>query len=252
MLIRIFLIVFLLLPAARVQAQSRVPASASAGQPISQITWGKQADSYRNGQSMTVQCPPYGTPATVWGSDIYTADSSICTAAVHAGLITFEAGGIFVVDMKPGMGSYMGTFRNGVATQQYGQWSLSFSLSRYVPPPPPEPAAPPPPPPVISWRRNAVGLSPNGRRFTFVCKAPAEKATVHGVDLYSWESSICTAAVHAGVITLARGGKVTIEMRPGLEQYSGSDRNGVTSTGGGHTILSFAFVKADDNERRPD
>ena len=122
MLIRIFLVFLLLLPASRALAQSRVPAAASTS-PISQISWGKQADGYRNGQSVTMQCTPYGTPATVWGSDIYTADSSICTAAVHSGLITFEAGGIFVVEMKPGMGSYMGTFRNGVATERYGQWS---------------------------------------------------------------------------------------------------------------------------------
>ncbi|MEX2283667.1 MAG: LCCL domain-containing protein [Gemmatimonadota bacterium] len=238
--------------AGQLQAQTRPPAEATTAPSITQIQWSRQADGYRLGQTVTVRCPPYGTAGTVWGSDIYTADSSICTAAVHAGVITFEAGGNVVLQMKPGLGSYMGTFRNGVETLQYGSWNSSFSVAAYVPPPPPPPAAPPPPPPVISWRRNAVGLSPNGRRFTFVCKPPAERATVHGVDLYSWESSICTAAVHAGVIKLERGGLVTIEMRPGLEQYAGSVRNAVTSTEGSQTILGFVFVRAETGRTQPD
>ena len=66
-----------------------------------------------------------------------------------------------------------------------------------------------------------------------------------GVDAYSWESSICTSAVHAGTITLARGGTVTIEMRAGLDSYAGSARNSITSSNGAGTILAFVLVGSD-------
>jgi hypothetical protein len=95
---------------------------------------------------------------------------------------------------------------------------------------------------VITWERTAEGLGPNGRRFTFNCRPPSKQAAVSGVDLYSWDSSICNAAVHAGAITLARGGMVTIEMRPGEEKYLGSVRNGITTSSGEKTILGFIVV----------
>jgi hypothetical protein len=214
---------------------------ASAPAPTA-IPWNRNAESYRQGQKMTLSCQPYGTPGTVWGSDIYTSDSSVCTAAVHAGLITFEQGGAFVLEAGPGMASYRGTQRNGVTTQSWAEFGASFMLSPYVPPPPPKPAEPPPPPPTIDWKRDAVGLSPNGRRFTFICVAPAARGVVKGVGFYSWESSICSAAVHAGLIT-NRGGKVMIEMRPGREKYEGGASNGVTSVAGEKTVLGFVVVR---------
>lgn len=62
----------------------------------------------------------------MWGTDVYTNDSSVCTAAVHAGLIDFEAGGVVVIEMRPGESSYIGTTANGVTTQSYGSWGGSF------------------------------------------------------------------------------------------------------------------------------
>ena len=35
-------------------------------------------------------CPKYGAKYGIWGTDVYTDDSSICTAAVHVGLIKRE------------------------------------------------------------------------------------------------------------------------------------------------------------------
>ena len=82
----------------------------------------------RNGQHHTFTCPPGGHASAVgvWGTDIYTHDSSVCTAAVHAGLITFEDGGEVVIEMAPGQPSYLGTTANGVTTTSWGPWSRSF------------------------------------------------------------------------------------------------------------------------------
>jgi hypothetical protein len=172
----------------------------------------------------------------------------MCTAAVHAGVITLSSGGTIVMEMKPGRGAYTGSRRNGITSEPWQVWEASFSVRAWVEPPPPEPPRPPPPPPVIGWDRTAAGRAPNGRRFAFTCRPPARAAPVVGVDIYSWDSSICNAAVHAGVITSARGGTVTIEMRPGPETYAGSSRNGVNSTGGASTILGFVLIL--DNSTR--
>ncbi len=74
----------------------------------------------------TYKCPPGGQAYTVWGTDIYTHDSSVCTAAVHAGLINFEDGGEVAIDIRPGEDSYLGTTANGVTTMSYGSWGRSF------------------------------------------------------------------------------------------------------------------------------
>jgi hypothetical protein len=76
----------------------------------------------------TFVCPPGGQAYTVWGTDIYTDDSSVCTAAVHTGLINFEEGGEVVVEIRGGESSYLGTTANGVTTLSYGPWRRSFAF----------------------------------------------------------------------------------------------------------------------------
>ena len=67
---------------------------------------------------------------------------------------------------------------------------------------------------------------------------------MHGTGTYTDDSSICTAAVHAGLITLANGGKVTIEIAPGANSYSGTTANGVTSSSYDSWSGSFTFPAA--------
>jgi hypothetical protein len=212
------------------------------------ITWSTPGRQFRSsaGEPITLVCPARGQFAPVWGSMIYTDDSSICTAAVHAGAIRAETGGPVMFRILPGRENYSAARRNGVTSERWGEWETSFSVEAAPKPPAhSEPEPPPPPPPrpqVISWEQTAGRLAPNGRRFTFECPARGEAAVVKGRDLYSWDSSICTAAVHAGAITLERGGIVTVEMRPGLRTYAGSERNGITSTAGEHTTLGFIVL----------
>ncbi|WP_442944117.1 LCCL domain-containing protein [Nostoc sp.] len=74
----------------------------------------------------TYRCFPDGRVGSIWGTDIYTDDSSICSAAVHAGLISTKQGGKVTIRIKPGQFSYTGTNRNGVTSQNYGSFSGSF------------------------------------------------------------------------------------------------------------------------------
>jgi hypothetical protein len=80
----------------------------------------------RNGQKFAYPCPPNGTPSTIWGTDTYTDDSSVCTAGVHAGVITFAGGGYVVIQIEPGQDNYTGTARNGVTSNDYASWGGSY------------------------------------------------------------------------------------------------------------------------------
>lgn len=78
------------------------------------------------GSTFSGTCPA-NCDATVWGTDIYTDDSSICTAAVHAGVIP-ASGGAVTFTVVAGQDSYTGTTQNGVTTSNYGSWGGSFSF----------------------------------------------------------------------------------------------------------------------------
>lgn len=69
-------------------------------------------------------------PAPVWGTDIYTAASAICAAALHAGVIP-PSGGTVRVIAAPGQASYAGSARNGVTSEPHGAAPRSFRIERY-------------------------------------------------------------------------------------------------------------------------
>jgi hypothetical protein len=229
-----------------------IPGAALAQAPRP-ISWDADAQPFRGRtDEIRLSCSGAGRISTVWGTGPYTDDSSICTAAVHAGLITVADGGRFVLEAGPGKAAYAAGRRNGIVTQSYGAWESSFYLSPWEeeppapePPPPASPpaASAPPGPPVITWLRTAPGLAPNGGRFTFICRPPAKNASVIGDGVYSAEASICNAAVHAGIITKARGGRVTIVLLPGPDTYAATTRNGIASIKGQRTLLGFVFVR---------
>lgn len=64
---------------------------------------------------------------TVWGTNTYTNDSSICKAALHSGRID-RSGGAVRLRIQPGQRSYSGSTRNGVTSASYGRWDKSFTF----------------------------------------------------------------------------------------------------------------------------
>lgn len=79
------------------------------------------------GSQFVFMCPAGGSPSAVWGTDIYSDDSSVCTAAVHAGVIGW-GGGVVRVVIQPGQSGYMPSYRNGVNSSSWGSWGRSFSF----------------------------------------------------------------------------------------------------------------------------
>lgn len=336
-----------------------------------QITWVTQADNLRQrtGERFTFDCPAGGTISSrLWGTGTYTDDSSICTAAVHSGLITTRSGGKVTIGIRPGAASYAGSTRNGVKSNAYGKWQGSFVFVRDGGPSngnenetdifvinnisivQNQPSAPTvfktSSPYMITslqtyhWNngrgtsvpgrigfRSATGrvfgpwsasgtpgqggvrnanwtASPRvilpagtytvtdsdpstwsqnrgtgGRGFATVRGYPARNTgedqgtainwgsradkwrgnngriyilrcpsggtlsgRLWGTYTYTDDSSICTAAVHAGLITTRDGGEVRIEIRAGAQSYRGSTQNGITSRDYGAWTGSFNFV----------
>ncbi|NES21739.1 MAG: hypothetical protein F6K41_23135 [Symploca sp. SIO3E6] len=107
-----------------------MPASASASSSIVYATWGTNATNLRGqlNKDFTFDCPPNGSIGRVWGSDLYTDDSSICTAAAHSGLITLKDGGEVTIRMLPGASFYTGTASNSISTSSYGNWYGSYRI----------------------------------------------------------------------------------------------------------------------------
>jgi hypothetical protein len=90
--------------------------------------WAATATQHRglDGERFDYDCPAAGMLRFVWGTDVYTDDSSVCTAGVHAGAITLEEGGTVTIEIRPGQDSYAATERNGVMTLDYGPWGGSY------------------------------------------------------------------------------------------------------------------------------
>jgi LCCL domain len=111
---------------------SERPGTGAAGTVARAIDWSYSPQDHRGsvGQRYAYLCPPNGTLGRVWGTDVYTDDSSLCTAAVHAGLITLAGGGSVIIEIVAGQGAYAGSTRNGVSTLDYGGWPGSFRFVR--------------------------------------------------------------------------------------------------------------------------
>ena len=69
------------------------------------------------------------TEGQLWGTDIYSRDSTIGAAAVHAGLLKLGETGVLRVTVVPPPESFPGTTRNGVTSSDYGSFPQAWRLS---------------------------------------------------------------------------------------------------------------------------
>jgi hypothetical protein len=70
------------------------------------------------------------TAGSVWGSEVFTSDTSLGAAAVHQGLLKNGEKAVIRVKVIAGQSAYSGSTRNGVTSLSYGPWSVSFTLGR--------------------------------------------------------------------------------------------------------------------------
>ena len=65
---------------------------------------------------------------SIWGTGVYTDDSTLGTAAVHAGILEVGETAIVKVTILPGQESYESTEQNSVVSQSYGAWTGSYRI----------------------------------------------------------------------------------------------------------------------------
>jgi hypothetical protein len=67
---------------------------------------------------------------TVWGTDVYTSDSSVATVAVHAGIVKVGETGIIKVTIVAPPPAFVGSTRNGVTTHPFGAFPGAYTVSK--------------------------------------------------------------------------------------------------------------------------
>ncbi|MGH6770430.1 MAG: LCCL domain-containing protein [Xanthobacteraceae bacterium] len=66
---------------------------------------------------------------SLWGTDVYTGDSALSVAAVHAGLVKPGVSAVVKVKVVPPPTRYQGCVRNGVASHDFGRFGSAYRLS---------------------------------------------------------------------------------------------------------------------------
>ncbi len=79
------------------------------------------------GERYLIACPDGCGTSTLWGTGVYTDDSSVCSAAIHNGIVTSE-GGVFSLVVLPGRDSYQATQRHGITSSTWARWGRSFAV----------------------------------------------------------------------------------------------------------------------------
>jgi len=198
-----------------------IPSLALAQQHVLVADEGLSAGGYVSqlGKVLTFICPSnINTSREIWGTDIYLYDSPICTAAVHAGVFTPGVSGQVTIIIGPGAKSLEGKKRNGVTSSSFGPSDATYSFTSG------ETGQ-------IDWYTRLDRVPDDFHApITVVCPPKGHVVTdVWGTDVYTSSSGICAAAVHAGVITLNAGGRVTVTFQPKQETFIGSPRNKIES-----------------------
>ena len=165
----------------------------------------------------------------VWGTNIYTDDSNLAVAAVHAGVIRTGETKIIDIEILPGQLSYQGSRQNGITSQSFGAWAGSYLLidathtsARTVIT-------------LNTWRQRV------GQIFSFVITGSIS-GCVWGTDIYTDDSDLTVAAVHAGVVNTGETKVVTVKILPGQTRYEGTNRNGVISLSYDIWKGSYSFI----------
>ncbi len=66
---------------------------------------------------------------SLWGTDVYTGDSAIAVAAVHAGLLKVGETAVLKVTVEQPLTRYQGSVRNGVTSHEFGQYGTAYRLA---------------------------------------------------------------------------------------------------------------------------
>ncbi len=88
-------------------------------------------DAFAQKIGATFQFQVTGSAAgTVWGTDLYTLDSPLAAAAVHAGILKEGERGVVKVTLLAGKQSYRGSSQNGITSSGWGPYEGSYRVEK--------------------------------------------------------------------------------------------------------------------------
>jgi LCCL domain len=67
---------------------------------------------------------------SLWGTDVYTGDSMLSAAAVHAGAVKAGETAVVRVTVMTPLTQYQGSFRNGVTSHDFGRFGAAYRVDR--------------------------------------------------------------------------------------------------------------------------
>lgn len=191
----------------------------------------RDAMGLRAGQSLTCTCTAAAVldAGSVAGSDVYTGDSRICRAALHAGAVS-RGGGVVTLRVLSGVTRHPGSSRHGVRTADFGGWRQSFTFEE-------EAGAGP-----RLCPDTMAAYAGSAERLTCLCpgEAALRAAAVWGSGPYTADSGLCRAGLHAGMLPIT-GGELRVVMGPGAQAYPASLQNGVQTREFGAFRGSMSF-----------
>jgi hypothetical protein len=96
---------------------------------------GADITAFRQSVGQTLQFTAVGSAnGTIWGSGVYTDDSPLGVAAVHAGFLKEGERGTLRVTVLPGQASYDSSTKNGITSSTYANWQGSYRIEGKVAP----------------------------------------------------------------------------------------------------------------------
>ena len=70
------------------------------------------------------------TDGMLWGTGVYTGDSVLAVAAVHAGVVKAGETAVVKVTVMAPLGQYQGSIRHGVTSHDYGRFGTAYRVDR--------------------------------------------------------------------------------------------------------------------------
>jgi hypothetical protein len=193
---------------------------------------------FRQEYGLTVRVEVTGSSSGgIWGTDTYSDDSDIATAAVHAGLLKEGERGLLDVKMVPAPEVFTGSTRHGVTSNRYSSWPSGYVLKK---------ADKESPLPKSDYNSELVDQVANrglpGDRYTMKITGNTT-GKVWGTDIYTSDSDYGAAAVHAGLLKDGETATLTFILVRSPGKHRGSTKNSVTSEDYGPFFMSYVIQK---------
>ncbi|XP_026169662.1 cysteine-rich secretory protein LCCL domain-containing 1b [Mastacembelus armatus] len=188
------------------------------------------------------ECPPgcVHRPGKVVGTGFYDMQSSVCAAGLHSGVIDNDGGWLDVTRLGRKQ-QFIKSYKNGIQSIGKNRSANSFKVESV-------------PVKAITCDTTVAHFCPFKKPVRHCPRLYCPRnclrdgqIRVIGTKYYSDKSSICRAAIHAGVIQNESGGYLDVMPMDKRRQYTGSYQNGITSESllsptGGKAFRVFAVI----------